>query len=390
MKEHLPGWKLKRELHRIVRQIRNIPSRTIEIAFATQFYDLTKRRHTTVTFGDIRWRKKCAIYLIYPNNGLQKSHILALDRITASGYAPVVVSNLPLSPEDRTLIAGSSHVLIERPNFGYDFGGYRDGILFLKNRIHALQRLVLLNDSVWFPMPGSYDWLSASEQSPDDFVAAIWAWGMEHQDPENYALSEWKVDKLRRHFHYASFALSISPKVLKDRGFRRFWQLLRLTDDKNATVRRGEMGLTRWIVRRGYAHSATTELTDFPSLLARLSDSELRAMFDRLISVTDPDMEKFRELFTAKLDSGKASRPELEKIVICSVARQGASYAIADFLVNDQSFPFLKKSPCTTSAKTARIMLQIAESLNGQTAAVFRDEIRDLTRKKLSALVGEG
>lgn len=389
MAEHLPNRKIQRELHRIVSQIRNLPHRVFEIALATPYYDLTKSKYTTVTSGDVGWRNKCAIYLIYPNSGVQKSHILALDRITASGYSPIVVSNLALSSGDRALVAKSSHVLIERPNFGYDFGGYRDGILFLKERIHGLQRLVLLNDSVWFPMPGSYDWLSTSEKSADDFVAAIWAWGMERQDPENYALSEWKIDKRRRHFHYASFALSFSAKVLKDSGFRKFWHLLRLTDDKNVTVRRGEMGLTRWIVRHGYSHSATTELTDFPTLLARLSDGELRAMFDRLISVTDPDMERFRELFTQQLDGGKAGRPELEKMIICSVARQGASYAIADFLVTRQSFPFLKKSPCTTSAGAARIMLQIAESLNGQAATIFQNEIRDLTRKKLSALTDE-
>lgn len=390
MAEHLPNRKIQRELYRIVGQIRDLPYRAFEIALAAPYYAITKAKYTTITCGDIGWREKCAIYLIYPSNGVQKSHILALQRIAASGYSAIVVSNFPLSPSDRAQISKSSHVIIERPNFGYDFGGYRDGVLFLKERIHGLERLVLLNDSVWFPMPGSYDWLSASEKSPDDFVAAIWAWGMEHQDPENYALSEWKINKRRRHFHYASFALSFSAKVLKDSGFRKFWQLLRLTDDKNVTVRRGEMGLTRWIVRHGYTHSATTELTDFPSLLAGLPDGELRTMFDRLISVNDPDMEKFREFFSQQLGNGKISRPEFEKMIICSVARQGAGYAIADFLVNRQSFPFLKKSPCTSNAKSARIMLQIAESLSGQTATVFQDEIRDLTHNYLSAMADEG
>jgi len=42
--------------------------------------------------------------------------------------------------------------VIERPNFGYDFGGYRDGILLLEAWGIAPERLLILNDSIWMPL----------------------------------------------------------------------------------------------------------------------------------------------------------------------------------------------------------------------------------------------
>ncbi len=382
MKKKIPAWKIQRELVRVGRQIVGLPPYLFEYLTTRPYYDLVQSKRRQISAGHLPLEKHAAVYLIYPSRGIQKSHLVALDHLTKSGYAPIVVSNLPLSPEDRARVVGLCHVLIERPNVGYDFGGYRDGVLYLRPDLGRLERLVLVNDSVWFPMPGAYDWLPAAEQNGAAFVGAIWAWAVPYPAPEHYQDISWTLDKNRRHFHYASFALSISKEILRDRGFVRFWQKLRLTSSKTATVRRGEMGLTRWVVRRGYSHAATTELTDLPDLIAALPDSELRLAYDRLISVTDPLMVSFRKRFVVELDAGRISRAQLEKMVICSVARQGASYAIADLLLRRLAFPFLKKSPCTTSAESAAIMLQIAQCLDAEHSSVFSQEMIAAVRSR--------
>ncbi|WP_284163979.1 rhamnan synthesis F family protein [Frigidibacter sp. SD6-1] len=375
------GRKARREVRRIGLQLNNLPYRLFESTFVQLHYDLTKSYRTQTTSGRMELRDKCAVYLIYPQDGVAASHFLALDYLAASGYAPVVVSNLPLTAEARRALAEKSHVVIERPNFGYDFGGYRDGILFLKDRLQGLQHLALLNDSVWFPLPGSYDWLKRMERSGKDFWASIWAWAVPKREPEDFRRIDWRIDKTRRHFHYASFALGFSGKVLRDAGFAQFWRSLRLTSDKDLTVRRGEMGLTRWILHNGYSHAAASEMADLPSILSSLSDREVRRVFDELISVNDPDMSAFRRQYAAQIDVRTADRADLEKIILCSVARQGASYAIAGLLTRKLGFPFLKKSPCTAGPESARVMLAIANHLSWMGDSCISSEIRAQVEK---------
>ena len=69
-----------------------------------------------------------------------------------NNFTPLIVSNSPLSNKDKNLILEYSWVLIERKNFGYDFGGYRDGVLFISEKIIDLDKLILINDSTWFPI----------------------------------------------------------------------------------------------------------------------------------------------------------------------------------------------------------------------------------------------
>ncbi len=382
MKRVIPGWKAKREVLRIGRQAVDLPVSVSVWLFSTPYYDLVQARRRHITPGQVPLVKKAAIYLIYPQYGLEQSHHQSLRYLISAGYAPVVVSNLRITPEDRAILLPLCYALIERPNVGYDFGGYRDGVLFLSGHLRRMDRLVLLNDSAWFPLSDAYDWLATAEGSGDDFVGAIWAWAVKHEDPEDYEKGGWIIDKNRRHFHYASFALSISANILARRAFLRFWRRYKLTQDKNLTVRRGEIGLTRWVVRHGYSHSATTELSDLPDLLARMTDGELRDVFDRLISITDPRMVKFRKSFGEKLESGEASRAQLEKIILCNVARQGASYAIADFLVRKLGFPFLKKSPIWIDEQTSDVMLELARSLSGDTGQTILREALALRAKR--------
>ena len=91
--------------------------------------------------------QKVAIYLIFPTSGVQESHLSAIEYIASSGYSPLVVSNLFLGDSDRQEVRSRCWQLIERPNYGFDFGGYRDGVLQLASSLHELTRLVIVNDS---------------------------------------------------------------------------------------------------------------------------------------------------------------------------------------------------------------------------------------------------
>jgi lipopolysaccharide biosynthesis protein len=80
-----------------------------------------------------------------------------------------VVSNLPLVPEERETLRRACWQLIERPNVGYDFGAYRDAILLLGPKLRDLERLVLVNDLLWFPV-GEADWIDDAERLEADLL----------------------------------------------------------------------------------------------------------------------------------------------------------------------------------------------------------------------------
>ena len=155
-----------------------------------------------------------------------------LRHIAENGYAAVVVSNQPLAKADRDKVLGLCADYIERPNFGYDFGAYRDGVLSIHERLASLKRLVLINDSAWYPLPGKRNWIQEAEEMGHDLVGAVSHYGTPRADPEHFMDIDWRYSSTHKNFHYASFALSFGPRLLRDAQFYRFWRKLRMDNDK--------------------------------------------------------------------------------------------------------------------------------------------------------------
>mgnify|MGYP001121682791 CR=1 FL=1 len=216
-----PLWKITRELKRPFQQIPALPRLLGTLLFGAKYYDMFLARRIKITPGALPRGDRVAIYLIYPQDGLLPSHRLALDYLLENGYAPLVVSNLPLSDQDMAELQGSCWRVMERPNVGYDFGGYRDGFLSLEGDREHLKRLVLLNDSSWFPLPGAGNWLREAEALEVDYAAAATSMGIPRVKPDQFEDIAWEFDPTLRNFHYGSYALSLGPRVLQDAGFRR-------------------------------------------------------------------------------------------------------------------------------------------------------------------------
>jgi hypothetical protein len=115
--------------------------------------------------GGLREQVKIALYLVFSPGGIPASTIATCRFLDAHGYAPFVVSNAPLSGADLDALRAVSWQVVTRPNYGYDFGGYRDGVKLLAELGVAPQRLVILNDSIWFPLSASCGLLERMEQA---------------------------------------------------------------------------------------------------------------------------------------------------------------------------------------------------------------------------------
>jgi hypothetical protein len=130
--------KLRRELRRLARQVVDLPSTLFDVLLSSVVHDLFERRHVRRFEGKVPMGDRVAIYLIFPRDGLLQSHKLAIEYLKDSGYALLVVSNLPIAEDDREWLTENTWKFLSRPNRGYDFGGYREGFLTLGNDVKRL------------------------------------------------------------------------------------------------------------------------------------------------------------------------------------------------------------------------------------------------------------
>lgn len=373
----IPLWKVRREFLRLWGQLHDLPVDIKNYWFATRTYDQTFADQIKRFDGALPPGPRIAILVIYPATGLTASHLRTLDYLHERNYAPLVVSNLPLSEKERGELRKNCWIWLERPNFGYDFGGYRDGVLTIADRLTGLERLVLLNDSIWFPLPGARDWLSDADALGTDLAGASAHFGVPRPEIEDFRSIDWTYAPNRRNFHYGSFALLFRSPILRDPGFLTYWRRLRLADKKKQTVRRGEMGLTQWVISHGYTHGATLDITTLDQDLQSLDSEQLLHIARNLVI---PELPRLLAIVKQVTSEANPRREDLVKLILLAVARQGASYALAAYSIPFRGFPFLKKSPVWLSEESAAITLKILGGIEG--AESLTEEARQLAEAK--------
>lgn len=244
--------KIKREIVRVLRQLLKSGSIFFDHFLSTLYYDLFLAGQMKEIAGRIPVGRKVAIYLIFPEPALNRGHLASLQYMAAEGYAPVVVSNSPMSNAELELLKDHSFKIILRPNYGYDFGGYRDGIRSVRGLRSKLTHLVLFNDSCWFPLPKSKSWLATAEAMDADFSGALSHGGSDWF--EAISAEAGKDAARKKHaklFHYCSFALMFSRRALQDDAFWKFWDRLRISSSKDRTVKFGERALSTFMFQSG-------------------------------------------------------------------------------------------------------------------------------------------
>jgi hypothetical protein len=364
---------LGRSLRRRLKSRISLIAATSKAIFYRHYYDLVISSTIKVTPGKLSPEKEMGIYLIFPTAGLLSSHIRVLEAMRAARICPIVVSNGDLSEADREKMQPMVHAILERPNIGYDFGGYRDAMMFLRPMLSELQRLWILNDSMWLiDQPES--WFNAARKLEVDFVGATYSLTKQLNSIE--AASElWPPDFRHPDFHYGSYALCIGQNVLRHGGFLSFWKNLLIANHKDLTVRRGEMGLTRWIIRNGFSHRATCDFGNIEDELQALPSAALDLVARGALVMSDWRFGPLREQVLAtdaESQPGRRCRVHYLLYLICT---QGPVYALAGYAVQFKGFQFLKKSPARLSRISHAIMLDLAVNLPHSQGQLIEREI---------------
>jgi len=171
------------------------------------------------------------LFVFYGRDSIPAFTRTVIDAIARRGLNLVISTNATITPALREDLQEKACLLIERADLGRDFGGYKDGIGIIQQRFGTPERLIILNDSLFY-----------FERGLDEFLAAF------DGEEDLYAMTE----VFEHHYHLGSFALSFGRSVLQSRPVRRFWQGYRPISTRRWAVHKGEVGLTQTLMRAGF------------------------------------------------------------------------------------------------------------------------------------------
>lgn len=250
MAKLIPLWKVRREILRIWYKILDLPASILSLPdrlaheHRLAAHDKNFDRIVQSQPGAIARENKVVIFLIYQPKGVPASVFLTLNYLIRKGYAPLIVMNSSILPADVERMHKASWLLITRPNFGYDFGGYRDGLRILRRAGPMPERLIIMNDSVWFPMQG--DPLPKLEARLD--TGDLDAVGLNQDQKVRYHRDGTYHFETR---HLESYFYLFSKACMESAAFVSFWADYRMSSDKSYTIKFGEIGFSKHMMRFG-------------------------------------------------------------------------------------------------------------------------------------------
>jgi hypothetical protein len=178
-----------------------------------------------------RMGNRHVLFVFYGRDSIPAFTQTIIDAIGRRGLNLVISTNAKISPRLRTALLEKCCLLIERADLGRDFGGYKDGISIIQKRFGTPDRLILLNDSLFY-----------FEKGLDEFIAAF------DSEGELTAMTE----VFEHHYHLGSFALSFGRQVIENMRVKRYWQSYRPISTRRWSIHKGEVGLTQTLMRAGF------------------------------------------------------------------------------------------------------------------------------------------
>lgn len=338
-------WKLRRELNRIREQIASVPAFIYEPLLQAR-YDRMRDSQIRISDGNIALCEKVALFLVFQPHSLADSVEETCAHLLSCGYSILLVANGGVSENDRKRLSAYVWRFLDRPNFGYDFGGYRDGIIKLDDWKISPERLLILNDSIWLPLhEGSSPVLQAEETG--DAITGL----LMHTRASRERLDGPEVDGM-----IESYFFSIPASILRQDGFRRFWRDLRLSNSKVRVIHRGERGFSKAMHAAAIPLSALSSRRLFLSAVSQVSPQFLRSTL-YYAAYVDADFQRRGDLLLETFGPTDAWREEALAHIFATVRRRrfnASFYWAADRLALTN---FMKKNKGELFARMRRSYL---------------------------------
>jgi len=227
-----------------------------------------------------RKHNRYVLFVFYARDSIPAFTQTVIDAIQRRSLNLVISTNAKITPALREALLDKSCLLIERADLGRDFGGYKDGISIIQKRFGTPDRLILLNDSLFY-----------FEKGLDEFIAAF------DGDTELIGMCE----DLHLYYHIQSFALSVGSRVLANKRFQTYWRKFRPISTRRWAIGKGERSLTRQLLRAGFKPRILYSAAQLiPHLRACEFGQLLEAVRMLPTAARAPLFQQLKELETAK------------------------------------------------------------------------------------------
>ena len=355
-----PMWKVKREFWRAVEHVK-ITLLDPFWRIAQYRYDRQRHQHIAVEAGSVELSRDIAIFVVFQPKRIPDSIFASLDHFVEKGFSPFVVLQCAPSEGDMARLKSMSSVVMKRRNFGYDFGGYRDAVLYLQEHDLPFDNLVFINDSIWFPVFRNCDHLDRIRSLDENLVG--------------YSFAVAKNDRNNEHVQSYFFAFS-GLDARKKKAFFDYWKNLRLASDRQFTIRNCEMKMTAHFKREGFSLGWLFSLDDISNYVNTATQSELDHLVEFYVAIG----HKHADLFTRL--SGESS-DELRKAKSAEVASGAIGRniigAAPEFVFNDLKFSAMKKSVAYNYCVQKRIFLR--DCVSDEVEPIVLNEIKSQMEK---------
>lgn len=342
----IPWWKLNRELQRIKQQLRGISEFFNEPA-KQRDHDSNRESLLKQTDGVVPSNNRVALVLLYQPEGVADSIIWTCEYLISKGYAPLVVSNTTLEPDDKLRLSTVSWRIVERPNFGYDFGGYRDGIWLLQQWQIDIETLIILNDSIWFPLNSNEVLIDQMESTIADVVGAL------QLDP----LRQSEGIQMKKRPFFGSFFLMIKQPAWGHVAFQNFWKTYRITSNKYKTIRRGERGFSHAMMDAGLSCQAVYTRRALDSFIQSQSNERLRELLRDLVCIDERVMKGIRQAVDHYKDADDW-RARALALALQATEKQNILATAPIASLKTFQVPYLKKARDRNNLEALRVIRQ--------------------------------
>lgn len=253
-------WKIARELISLKNRVAFWFVRPIELLCA-RYVGVNRDQVTPLAQSRVtRGAKLVVIFLVYQPRGFSSPAVNTLSYLAKNGFECCVVANGGLPEASKQLIRHIPGVLIERPNFGRDFGGYQAGWKYLRASGQALGDVLFLNDSVWFPATTQSAVLETIKSQSEEVVGFA-DLGAIDSDPSSRVLAS----------YFLYFRQSEAVFALLDD----FWGSYKPSNFHHYTIKAGERKLSALIKRSGLGWSAVFDNQKLYQHLIAQSEDEI-------------------------------------------------------------------------------------------------------------------
>jgi hypothetical protein len=217
------------------------------------------------------------IFIIYERLTIPSMTWNAIHAIKKMGIKVFAVINSTLELEEQAKIREFADISMFRRNTGKDIGAYKDAYLHLFNNgsLKKVNRLIFANDSVVYPAKFTHELFQKLVNTNTNMV------GYSH------------VQEI--HYHIQSFLFSCDNKLINDKIFVKFWQQYLPIDRRRHMIHKGEVGITKAVLKTGKKIAILNTTSDLINL-----NLSMEKIFDIIHSLPTASLHKLSVLENLK------------------------------------------------------------------------------------------